>query len=114
MSEDDPHISVSVSELSGEQSPSQQIIELVGEHSDTPLVPNGEAGPDQVLPPLHSVVDTEALDSLIDSVLDGPTDGRVEFSYHGYTVVVRIDDPSSTVHVQPTQPAEPCSPSADD
>lgn len=115
MSEDDHHLSVSTAELAEHKSPSHQIIELVGEYSETPVVPGAETDSEQALPPLHSVVDTEALDTFVDSVVDGPTAGRIEFSYHGCTITICADHQSSMLHVRSAgQPAEPCSPSAGD
>lgn len=116
MSEHDPsEQSISVSELSEEKLPSQQIIELIGEKSDTPLVPTSGTDPDQTLPPLHSVIDPDALDSLVGPSASTPNT-RIEFSYHGYSVTVCTDRPTPVVRVQPqTQPTKPCpSVSADD
>ena len=109
MSEDAPSgRSVSVHELATDVSPSQQIIELVGEKSGTPLVPDARTDPDQTLPPLHSVVDPDALDTLVGSSIDRQATGaRVEFSYHGYTVAVCTDRPTPIVRLQPqSQPME--------
>lgn len=41
------------------------------------------------LDPLHSTVDTDALEALVDG--DGTRDLRVDFQYHGYEVSVRGD-----------------------
>ncbi|WP_336326758.1 HalOD1 output domain-containing protein [Halovenus sp. HT40] len=110
MSEDDlSGQSVSVYELATDESPSQQVIELVGEKSETALVPDANTGPEQTLPPLHSVVDPDALDALVGSGADSPTGTRVEFFYHGYTVTVCTDRPTPIIRLQPqSRPTEPC------
>lgn len=110
MSEDDlSGQSVSVYELAGDEPPSQQIIELVGEESGTALVPGADTGPEQTLPPLHSVVDPDALDTLVGSSTNSPAGTRVEFSYHGYTVTVYTDRPTPIIQLQPqSQPTEHC------
>lgn len=102
MSEDDPSgQSISVHEIATDVSPSQQIIELVGEKSETALVPDAETDPEQTLPPLHSVVDPDALDTIVGSSTNSPTGTRVEFSYHGYTVTVCTDRPMPIIQLRP-------------
>ncbi|GAB7019461.1 HalOD1 output domain-containing protein [Halostagnicola bangensis] len=49
--------------------------------------------PVDVSPPLHSVIDTSALDSLFEPANDGHSrTGRVSFDYRGHTVVVEQND----------------------
>jgi len=113
MSEDDSNVQpVLTRELSPDELPSQQIVELVGEVSDTPAVPGAETNPDQILPPLHSAVDTDALDRLVNSGGDRPTAGtRIEFSYHGYMVTICTDRPTPAVRLERRDcRAKPCSP----
>ncbi|MDF9747877.1 HalOD1 output domain-containing protein [Natrinema salsiterrestre] len=44
------------------------------------------------LPPLHNTINADALDALFELDGDGETEPKqVEFSYHGYTVLVEYD-----------------------
>lgn len=77
----------------GERQPSRLVIESVAEATDTdPLR----------LPPLHDVVDPEALDRLFTGDV-GPgtraTDGHVTFRYHGCDVTVHANGGAT---VEPT------------
>lgn len=111
MSEHDPSgQSVSIHEISAEKPPSQQIIERVGEESDTPLVPDAETDPEQTLPPLYSVIDSDALDAFVESSAESQSpNARIEFSYHGYTVTICTDRPTPIIQLNPeNQTAKPC------
>nr|WP_279387666.1 HalOD1 output domain-containing protein [Natrarchaeobius chitinivorans] len=58
-------------------SPTLTVVELIAEKE--------KVDPVELQPPLHSVVDTEALDRMIESMSG---DGRVEFQYCDYQVTV--------------------------
>ncbi|USZ71420.1 hypothetical protein NGM15_15280 [Natronosalvus halobius] len=78
---------------------SLQIIEAVAERERT--------DPVELEPPLHSVIDPEALDSLFQSTSKrSRANGTIQFDYCGYTVQI-----SSSGGVQLTDPAT--SPQAD-
>ncbi|MDS0477977.1 HalOD1 output domain-containing protein [Natrinema sp. 1APR25-10V2] len=72
-----------------------------------------EVDPVELTPPLHSVIDTEALDSLFESTnRSDRTGSELEFRYNGYTVhvdsgggvqVVDSKDSSETVRHSPTE-----------
>ncbi|WP_290810590.1 HalOD1 output domain-containing protein [Halovivax sp.] len=49
--------------------------------------------PAELTPPLHAVVDPEALDALFEPTSAGnrPSDGWVRFTYNGYEVTVAAD-----------------------
>lgn len=48
--------------------------------------------PSELTPPLYSVIDPDALESLFTSTDgDGPSHGHVSFRYHGYDVRVSSD-----------------------
>ncbi len=51
-------------------------------------------------PPLHETIDTDALESLIESATRGRARASVTFAYHGYTVRV---DSSGDVRVSKTR-----------
>ncbi|ELZ01853.1 HalOD1 output domain-containing protein [Natrialba asiatica] len=65
--------------------------------------------PTELEPPLYSVIDPDALDTLVQSMADGTTTGfgtqteatrsKIEFTYSGYTV--RVDE-TGRVDVRPT------------
>lgn len=59
---------------------SERVVRAVAEAEDVP--------PEEVTPPLHEVVDTEALDELFGGDRTG---GRVSFDYCGYDVTVDVD-----------------------
>jgi hypothetical protein len=61
---------------------SERVIEAVAEREDV--------GPTELTRPLSDVIDPEALDTLFEPQPDGRPrgEGRVEFEYYGYTVVV--------------------------
>jgi len=61
---------------------SERVIEAVAEREDV--------RPTELSRPLSDVIDPEALDSLFEPQPDGRprSEGRVEFEYYGYTVVV--------------------------
>lgn len=59
---------------------SLEIVEKVAER-------NG-VEPQDLTPPLHSAIDTEALNKLFESTKSGPREGAVTFEYNGYTVKV--------------------------
>ncbi|MDF9748353.1 HalOD1 output domain-containing protein [Natrinema salsiterrestre] len=44
--------------------------------------------PEELRPPLHSVIDTDALDSLYRSTISERSSPEVEFEYNGYTITV--------------------------
>lgn len=64
------------------EKPSRSIVELIADLEGVDLV--------ELSPPLYSVIDPEALDSLFHSSGDDVT-GHVDFEYHGYQVRVRSD-----------------------
>lgn len=82
-------------EVSPGESLSESVVEAVSTLSDAAPTPgDGPASePGDVLDPLYSVVDPEALDSVFrTSAADGDcSDGRVTFTYHGYEITVRSD-----------------------
>lgn len=71
-----------VSNDGGWPSVSEQVIEAVAARE--------EVQPTALSQPLSDVIDPEALDRLFEPQPDGRprSDGRVEFEYYGYTVVV--------------------------
>ncbi|MFC4245541.1 HalOD1 output domain-containing protein [Natribaculum luteum] len=60
-------------------------------------------------PPLHETIDTDALESLIESATRGRAQATVTFAYHGYTIQV---DSSGAVRVSKTR-SESASTAAD-
>ena len=79
-------------------SPTLTVVELIAEKEDVDSV--------ELQPPLHSVVDTEALDRVIDS-LSG--DGCVKFQYCDYQVTVFSSgevDIARKVDNQPNSPVD--------
>lgn len=68
---------------------SVQVVEKIAETEGT--------DPIDLNPPLHSVIDAEALQHLFDSMPNESKPGRVSFEYNGYTVEVVADE---TVQVE--------------
>lgn len=68
-----------------QESVSERVIEAVAERE--------EVGPTALAQPLNEIVDPEALDALFEPQGNGRprTEGRVEFEYYGYAVVVHED-----------------------
>ncbi|MFD1565034.1 HalOD1 output domain-containing protein [Haloarchaeobius amylolyticus] len=58
------------------------VVEEIAKHEEVP--------PEELRPPLHSVIDTDALDSLFQSVAAERAPSTVEFAYNGY--IVSIDE----------------------
>lgn len=59
------------------------------------------------LPPLFDVVDPDALEALFDCQGDGARSGAVEFTYAGYSVVVRYDESRTIVVNELDEPSVP-------
>lgn len=57
------------------------------------------------LPPLFGAIDPDALDTLFETSIgaDSPSDGEVQFGYHGYSITVTADgDVTLDDHSPPT------------
>lgn len=59
-----------------------RIVERIASHEDADVTD---------LEPLHSAVDTDALDALFSPTSSGPRSGHVTFEYAGHTIVVDAD-----------------------
>ncbi|WP_226004113.1 HalOD1 output domain-containing protein [Natrinema salinisoli] len=66
--------------MNNTQSVSLKIVEKVAKRE--------QVSPEELRPPLHSVIDTDALDSLYQSTISDRRSPEVEFEYKGYTVTV--------------------------
>jgi len=51
-----------------------------------------DVDPSEVEPPLHSVIDTEALERLFSATNGRSRRGRLTFEYNGYTVTVEANE----------------------
>ncbi|WP_076610938.1 HalOD1 output domain-containing protein [Natronorubrum thiooxidans] len=61
--------------------------------------------PEELKPPIHSAIDTDALDSLYQSSDSDRGPSKVEFRYKGYTVIVdRAGDVDVEKHVASLEP----------
>ncbi|WP_226005033.1 HalOD1 output domain-containing protein [Natrinema salinisoli] len=66
--------------MNSTQSVSLKIVEKIAERE--------QVSPEELQPPIHYVIDTDALDSLYQSSIADRSSPTVEFEYKGYTVVV--------------------------
>lgn len=84
-------------EMSADESFSEGVIAAVSRVSELDAIPESPSESDrsQALEPLYTALDPDALDALFRNCgSDGETarsDGRIEFSYHGYEVTARSD-----------------------
>lgn len=79
-------------EVSPHETLSEAVIRAVSNVSGTPPVPDASSDTetDQVLEPLHTVIDPDALDSVFAhaSAHTAQHTARVSFSYHGHAITV--------------------------
>lgn len=80
------------------QSTSLTVVERIAEQEGV--------SPENLQPPLHHAVDTEALDSLFRSSTPDVASLAVEFPYRGYTVRVEGDGDVSILDPEPTTRSE--------
>lgn len=66
--------------MNNTQSVSLKIVEKIAERE--------QVSPEELQPPIHYAIDTDALDSLYQSNTSDRRPATVEFEYKGYTVVV--------------------------
>jgi hypothetical protein len=85
-------------ELSTTWEPSTEVIESIAAAEDV--------DPIDLDPPIHAVIDLDALDALFSPTSGVPRpDGRVEFKYAGYEIIVSSDE-SVTVKPLDSTPTE--------
>ncbi|QLK25738.1 hypothetical protein HYG81_16910 [Natrinema zhouii] len=68
--------------------PPQRSSEAVSLEIVTKVAERNGVEPEELTPPLHSAIDTEALNNLFEPTKNGPREGAVTFEYNGYTVKV--------------------------
>jgi hypothetical protein len=88
-------------EVADGQTPSGAVVGVVAAVTGLlPAVPlDGDAGSDDVMDPLATVIDPDALDNLFDRSDDGAVTS-ITFSYHGLSVTV---DASGIIRVSPDE-----------
>ncbi|WP_265109660.1 HalOD1 output domain-containing protein [Halosolutus halophilus] len=74
------------------------VVERIAEHEGV--------SPENLQPPLHYAIDTEALDSLFRSSTPDAVSPTVEFPYRGYTVRVEGDGDVSILDPEPATCSE--------